>query len=781
MGDMAQPKRLPLPSSRVSGLLAVLLLTLALLPLRFPALVDALSDGRVLEAWYDGYKSYAVLAYHIEHDSSYGWYTGMNYPYGEHIVPAAGHPFFSAVLKFVDALGLDTGHRVPQLLHAWLLFGWLLAAVLLYLVLERLGLPVWYAVAGALFMVFLNPQTERLYAHFGLAQFYALPLLFYGLQRFEYRQDWASCGVLLLGITWLSGIHFYYFAILNIALAAYFFFSFLQRPSRQRLRRYLVRYAVIVLPPLLGFGYWIYLADPVTDRGSAPWGFLFYRAQWESVLLARELPLYSYIHERLTPIAAVADEGRAYVGIPAVLVTLYLLTGGLYRALRRRPRLLDMLVPRAETAVHRFLYAALYTGFVLLLLAFAFPFSWPGMEAYVEYAGPLRQFRSLGRFAWVFYYTLNFFALYLLYHWLRQRSRVVFGVGMGLLLAIGVYECVAFAQFFRIKTDTVRERAAGRAFTDIPGLNFDDYQAILPVPYFNVGVSAFGVNSGGFSVQKALTLGVQTGLPTTAAMLTRTSLGQTFRQRQLASEPYRLPVILADYPDTRPLLLTYYRKMPPLDRYRYDHLLEDADSLYTDGGLSLYALPLSTFPARIARRRAAVDSVLEQHATSTPTPSWWSPDSIGFGYESFDEQTTTGYRGAGFTGDMATPINIDLALPDSTAGRTYRSSFWLHSLPEDRANAHVWLEEWRDDTGPLAVHRFKADAHFQVFDPLGWTLVDYAFDSQPGTNRLRLVLTYLDGERGPVTLDEWLVHPADANLYRRPADGSVGWNNRYYE
>ena len=764
----------------LGGLVVVVLLTVALLPMRHPQLVDSLNDGRLLEAWYDGYKSYAVMEYHIAHDSSYQWSSAMNYPYGEHIVPAAAHPFFSNALKLLHEWGWSTADRLPVLLHGWLLLGWIAAAGLLYMVLRGLSLPVPYAVAVALVLVHLNPQTERLYAHFGLAQFYALPLVLYGLQRFEYRRSWVSAALLLLGIAWLSGIHFYYFAILNLAVGGYFLFSWLEAPTRARGRTYATRLALIVLPPLLGFYWWIYLDDPVTDRGGTPWGFLVYRAQWESILLARDLAHWQWFESMFTKIRHTSHEGRAYVGFPAAVLSLYLLLRWVFHFFQKnKTTLLRRLVPDAPVATHRYLRALLHTGVLALLVAMAFPFNLPGMETFVDYAGPLRQFRSLGRFAWIFYYAINVYAAYLLYHWLRQFSKPVFWAGTALLFAVWTYECIAFARFFDFRTDQVKERRAGQAFTDFPGIDYERYQAIVPVPNFNVGAAAFGGTSGGFSVQKALTASVQTGLPTTGAMLTRTSIGQTFRQQQLVSEPYRLPTILTDYPSDKPLLLTYFREMTDLDRYRYDHLLEGADSLYADGGLALYELPLRSFADRIATRRRRAAAAL-QDTTLTLRNGWLTADSSAvIGYRAFDEEEASGYRGKGYTGSWEQPVTLTMPLPDGLAGGRYRSTFWLHVRPAERSTAILRLEEWRAEER-LHAHTFKASDRFQVFDPTGWVLVDFAFEADARTRELRLAVDYPDLDAGTFVLDEWLVYPADAELYRRDGDRPV-WNNRYYE
>lgn len=55
-------------------------------------------------------------------------------------------------------------------------------------------------------------------------------------------------------------------------------------------------------------------------------------------------------------------------------------------------------------------------GFALVLIGCGFPFAIPGMEWMVDYLGPFRQFRGLGRFTWIFYYGANLLVFYILWN-----------------------------------------------------------------------------------------------------------------------------------------------------------------------------------------------------------------------------------------------------------------------------------------------------------------------------------------------------------------------------
>jgi len=85
---------------------------LVLLHVALFALIAWVLYGAQFETWgnqipgtgEDGAKNYYTVAYHIEHDSSYTWFNGMNYPYGEHAVYTDNQPLVSNARSSFQAL-----------------------------------------------------------------------------------------------------------------------------------------------------------------------------------------------------------------------------------------------------------------------------------------------------------------------------------------------------------------------------------------------------------------------------------------------------------------------------------------------------------------------------------------------------------------------------------------------------------------------------------------------------------------------------------------------------
>jgi hypothetical protein len=58
----------------------------------------------------------------------------------------------------------------------------------------------------------------------------------------------------------------------------------------------------------------------------------------------------------------------------------------------------------------------LFCALATLIFSLGFPFSIKGFEWMINYLGPFKQFRGLGRFTWAFYYVVNVLAFYILWN-----------------------------------------------------------------------------------------------------------------------------------------------------------------------------------------------------------------------------------------------------------------------------------------------------------------------------------------------------------------------------
>lgn len=759
--------------SRHKASIALLLVMVGLLWLRFP---DFFSHGHewLIEENGDAGKVYGVMEYHVRWDSTYSHYQGMNYPYGEHVIPADAMVLYTNTLKFLSGVFGDLSWHTRLMLHMGLLLSMLLCAWLMYRLFLYLEVPPWWAVVLAVGLAFLSPQLPRISAHFGLGHVAALPSLLWGLIRFEQTGHWRHSLVVALIISAFSLLHFYFFAIMGMFVGLYMGFRFLQRPGLEAVWYYARHFGIQVLLPFVCFYLWMNFQDLVPDRPSKPWGFLYYKSDWEAVFTSMTQPHWRYLHENIRPVIETKYEGRAYVGFIAMLGLLALVVRWGYGVFRRP-------IVAVGGKTRPFWNAAFWAALVLMVFSMGYPFVWPGMEHWVDYAGPLRQFRSIGRFNWVFFYVLNLIVFAELWRWVRASGTEYrkFGIFLAALLVM-----LGEAYFYQRKVDARMEQSEsqipGMRYADIEGIDFSEYQAILTIPYFNIGSDNIWVDPVGLAIPRTMSLSAATGLPVSAAMLTRTSLRQTLRQVELILEPYRVPRIFEDYPSDKPLLLLV-TKGPEIRIEPHRHLWEGLEPLFTGTNYELFRLPLSLYAERVEARRAEAQALWEQD--SLP---WYShgayyslSETPDFILEHFDDLVADRFfRGAGALQAPGSERTLlyDGSLPGTEADTAFVFSLWLY-MATDLAARGQFLLELLDSTGAV----FHTQHNIQIYNYLraldeDWGQLEwkYTFNERPPA-RVRLYYQSPEMNKASVQIDELLLRTRNAQVMRQLDEG-YWWN-----
>ena len=769
---------LPLPAmtwTTNKGAILLSLLLVLLIGLRFPAYFTDAVAQQVIEPWGDGYKTYHALRYHATYDSTLAHFGGMNYPYGEHAIPGDTQPMLSNPLQLLRRWGLDLTPYSFAVLHFSLLLSLFLSGLLLYAILRRLHLPVLYSVAVAIGLAFLAPQLNRMETHYGLGQVAALPLLLWCLLRYHERPGWRWSLATAGGIWFFAGIHFYFFAILSAVAIAFLGVRMVYYRDWRALPRYGLHLAIMVgVPAAIYFG-WLHFTDPVTDRNVAPWGFFAFHLHLEGLLTSLTQPHWRWFDAQLVPIRRVNMESWSYLGLVAIAGLAALGLRFLRRGVRKPALLLQPVRPQPR---RDYLAVLGLAAALILLFAFGLPFTWVGSETLLEYTGPIRQFRSVGRFAWVFFYAANLAVFY----WLWQRFGTRRQWVLYLALAVLGFEAYHFTRAQSLELDPIAEWRPGAGFPETTDVDYGRYQAIIPIPYYNIGSDNFWWQLSGLVGQKSQTLSMQTGLPLTAAMLTRTSLAQTFQQLQLVTEPYRPPALLADLPDARAFLMVWDAERQDEKGYDYRHLLRFAEPVYADPPIYFYELPLASFAERLAFRRDSLLRILRQDSLVALAQNLRADTAGTVIYESFEGGSTMpAYRGTGgYAGPMAAEnILLDTLLPYS-AGTELVVAWWTY-LGEDRnGRTGFRLAEYTTNPGePVQAPTAAAHNLARVFDTDGWVLLEQRLILQTDRPRLRLTGQFpLLGDR-PLRVDELLVRPAGLSVFGEQ-QGELFWNGRFY-
>jgi hypothetical protein len=757
--------------------LLVLGVAILLVCIRFYQELDT-TRGMVISQHGDGYKAYTVIQYHVKNDSTYSHFEGMNYPYGDHIIPSACQPLVSNTLKFINnnIAEVPTWTIIPIINYS-MVFSFVLCMFFVFLILRKFELPAWYSLLVSIGVCFLTPQTMRMAGHYGLAHPEVVPVVLYLLMLYAEKESWKISLWMMFAVFFYSSIHFYYFAIMTFTIAFYFLFKFLDEWDWSKVPKYAMHFGVMLIIPFVFFSIWTHDSS-VIDRSDQPWGFFAYRSFLEGVFTTPKLPLYQWIDKNVIDIRSMNLENVNYVGIVGgvffIIFFFKWLGSGFRKAFIR--------LETKQVFANHLVYAAI----AILIFSLGIPFIIPGLENFLDYTGPVQQFRSIGRFAWTFYYIMNILAFTTLYYWAKAKGTTFSKVIMAIALLVLGVEAYQFTNSKSFKPKEIPAITEDHSFKKETGIDFDKYQSILPVPYYNIGSDMFWLGIYGFGAQHSLSLSLQENLPTSAAMLTRTSRNQTFNQIQLVSEPYRAPKILDDYPNTKPLLLMWdiTNKDNSLEE-EYGHLKEGATIVgeYKDQ-VRFYTLPLTSFSYRLAKRKREIGLTLEaKDSLLYPVGQFYATDSIqNFVYRDFDNQQSDRiYLGkGGFKGVMKEEnLLFDGHLPQQKK-ELYKMAFWMY-MDVDRYNrADVFVQEYDAQNNEL-LQEWKGGLHKRIwtFDTNGWGMFELKFTPKSENSKIKIFIKEKELGSKPIWIDELLIRPVSVDIYKE-SDTYIWKNNRHF-
>ncbi|MDO7847950.1 hypothetical protein Q5H92_16410 [Hymenobacter sp. M29] len=713
----------------------------------------------------DALQSYYATAFYGLHDLG-NRFTGMNYPAGEHFNYPNLQPLVALAIALLERLGIPAGRYTVGIVNVLPLLSLVATPVVMYAILRRTRMPVLYSGVLALLIGFMAPQVLRLDGHISLSYACFVPLLWYCIIRMqENPRQWRWYVLFGVGTLLFGAVMLYFLACGCFFLLGHVLVLAWQQP---RLRPWLGRMVVAALLPLLIFRGYLWATDHVADRPPNPYGLLVYVASPNTVFTPVVGPLHDWWQETWPWSDTDNFEGFAYVGLVATAtLAVSVLLSVVAVAWHRRWRRLG----RPALPLH--LRTGLWAGTLLLLLACGIPFKWEWFGWITEHSGPVKQFRSLGRFGWPFYYvvtTYTAYCLYRLYRYLRRRHwGVVAWAGVPLLLLWGAE---AYWQVSTRANDVQQGTGASDFLNPNSGLaaqfswtkrSVQDFQAILPIPYYNMGTDKFDISGSSNSIFQADKLSAVSGLPLLACYVSRASVGQALQHIQLLSSDMVAKELLPTFPNRKPILML----VTP------DYLTPGEQRVVKLGKLiaatadgSLYELPLDSLAATaLPRERAKAAALLP---TLQPRPNGlYVTSPLGVVVDSFDKAADRrGRLGAGAFYEAKDQFHTlyDGPVPTPADTGQYEASVWMYGKSDyGYGNMRVKMFDAQSNVlGEPIVDGRKA-SEIQG----NWVRMVVPFRVKPGTVRMQVLYETRD-----FLADDLLIRPAGTDVYYYTGTGA---------
>jgi hypothetical protein len=598
----------------------------------------------------DGMKNYYTFMYHIAQDSSYMGFEGMNYPFGENIIFTDNQPLFANAVKWLSHVFPGILCYLPAIHNLALLGGVILGAFGLYLCFLKRGVAAGFALIATAGLMLMHPQADRIHGHFAL--FYpVLPWLFLlWLSIFEKGIRWRY-DVIIGTIILCSGLlHMYYFITGSILSVLGLFMLSLDKDKKPTLLPALRCFMIQIVVPFIVLYQFTSRFHVVTDRPSDPWGFFSFHSAWEGLFFSYRLPLFNLINTNLISVRELDVEGKYYMGILAVVFVLWQLGNGGAKVVKSiigkawPSGALSLALPGGR---NQFLWGI----FILsALISFGYPFTISGLEGMLDFTGPFKQFRSIGRVAWISFYAINLLAIPTFYTWWTKwqqgpKKTILYFALPGIALAEGVMMYYTKP----VQQTELHAYYCTEAYGNLP-VKAEEYQALLPDPYFSVGSEGFAWWEQGQNVNQNFALSYRLKIPTMGVNLSRTSHRESFLLNELVCQPYRVPEIikLIAAKDTRPLLVVETKLDVHEHRCRLRHWTQETPVVFENEEFRLRRLELASFDSIVQKftdslQRIPQTTVKEVSFSKAKGPKGW-------GYEAYlpIDSTLKGQRTIGY-------------------------------------------------------------------------------------------------------------------------------------
>lgn len=634
--------------------------------------------GDALVIYYD-------MIYHVCHDKG-TMLNAMNYPYGEYIFLTDAQGAISTVLQWINRHLFDVCDCIPGFVHTINIFLLPVCSVLIHYILRYFKVTNSVALPFAILITFLSPQMFRFGGHFGLAYPFIIPLVFlWFLRKFTYskveKRDLLVCFILIF---FTFNNPYVGFGGAGFLICTGGLLALLSIRNHHYLKKAIIVGGVGIISILIPFITFL-ISDPVTDRMQQQWGFFFYHASIDGVLLPNHSFLHLIFRDLALRVKPTIIEHWANIGIVCVALLVWLL---IYKVLKyfnknNKPQ------ERIFTTANLFML-----GGALLMFLFAGSYYYEGFpEAWMEdHLGFMLMFKASARIGWSFYFALTITCIVFLDHLLKKINKPFLFYTL-LLIPIVIWSFEIKEYIGRNYKECFHNNFFSKAdkqslLNTLSANNVDvtEYQAMYVLPKMMAWTDDFLSDILWSSQFYSMRISAATGLPMISAMLSRMSIGQTAEAIQMISHP----LIRRDLPDKLPnqkdILVLLGGEHPPL-KVGEQYLLDISHPVLISKDFSLYRLRIDDL-----RQNSYINDARKQYAL----PREANADII---HLSFDEsETDVSFYGKGSklvpTGET---MIIDQKLP-MDADTQYVFSAWT-KVDHHKYGVGAWRIIVTDNTG----------------------------------------------------------------------------------
>ncbi|MES2800173.1 MAG: hypothetical protein V4638_09175 [Bacteroidota bacterium] len=671
----------------------------------------------------DGIKNYYTFAYQVRHEGASLHFSGMNYPFGEHVLYTDGMPLLAFVVGLFPFLqGYEVG-----IFHYFLFLSVIAGAFICLKLLRFLKVNDLLAIAGSLSIVIMSPQMYRINGHFSLSLLWVLPLVFLLLLKWHANENKGKYAWYLALTVFLVFFTHPYLGLMAFMTIAASFLCFLM--WRKITFRTFFSHLGIVSSSMLVFMTILKLTDHHVGRTAVPNGFFEHFGYLETTFVPVFSPLKPLLRFFFPILHDQPWEAWAYIGC---LTLVFLLSGFITIWVQKIRKKKSVLSQENDPLPPLF-----FAGVLMLLFSYQIPLSWFSQE-FVHSLKVFNQFRALGRFAWVFFYIAQIYAIVLLHRAILNRKVLIifFTLFIPVLAVVESYQMHnwIFAKW-KIGPNLLREEGltSNKEAQQLIAIMKKEKDAlILPLPYFHIGSERINLDVNDEMKKWSFITSYHTGFPLIASLMSRTSVDEARKLLNLFNSDHN-QYSEKELMDRKIWLLVLNEPL----FFNQEALLQSAELKFKGERTSLYLFNYGKFVERkkedMVKRKKLVQGskVFNQDFQLSDSSFFLSND-----YENDKSEHVFAGKGAKVVPRAAYSI---LAEIHSKGAQTLNASFWYYIGKDENYSGLIIVEEQDTITKEGSWVAKKDLNQFTVFHK-DWELVEMQIPVKEGPYFYRFFL-----------------------------------------
>lgn len=724
----------------------------------------------------DGLKNYYTIIMQLKSDEliSFSYY---NYPFGEYFFNTDGIPLLVTLLKPIQKIFPETYNYVPGILHSLLFLSMVFCSLFIYKILKLLNVHAFFALLSAISIALLQPQLARMGGHYALAFSHIIPLSFYLSLKYigDNKKNRYAFWIFLHGFLSMF-IHPYIGMIAFSSVVPILVFWLISNKNHLQ-KTHLFQIIGATFSPAILYKFFTFITDTASDKNIFPAGFHDLKADWYTVFIPQTLESFN-LFNLSSELFITKWEAMSYIGLLTTLFLLPVAVLFLYKTHKTRKK----------TPSYIFLVGLLISSTLFLIISFGFPFygSWSNFYQKI----PLfREFRAIGRLAWIFYFGSTIFLIsslaYLKETYLQNKKISHLLTFLMFIIPLSyIYEAHGKHQVHSIFITKSENLFLEKTYSDefvssLEKIKSSNFQAIIPMPYFYVGTELLDISGGLNTQDNSLIASKLLNLPLLTNFSGRSSFSMSKKVLRIIEpeEVYKEASEGVFNWESDFLIVRTYEELSILET----RITEKASFIDSTEHFAFYSISPREFfkfePKTFPHNSSKFQNI--NH--------WLIKDSLSIIYENnFEDgdksQSFVGkasYSGSCKEYHILHEFDSEIAVSDSIIS----VSFWIKNEKNyfDFVSLNLIAFINRYDTVSKITHWDNSVyPHKSVLSFNGWTLVKIDFTKDCSQSKYSLVVKGGEGIEQKIYIDQLLIIKEKAEAYKNIND-SIFFINNYVQ